>query len=286
MPSAITSSSSALARSIIIRTNESWSASADAVDERLGDLEDVQRQRVQVAQRRVARAEVVERQAHAELAQRVQRRDAALGVLEQLALGDLEHEVDGRDAGVLDRARGPSSIRSGWRSSTAQRLTCTERIGAAARRCQRRAWRHASRSTKRPIATIMPVSSASGMNSAGMIRAALGVLPAHERLGGGGVARGERDDRLVVDGQLAALDGAAQVVLHLAAVQHQRPAPRGRSARSSALPAILAWYIAMSAWRISSSSSAAPWLRGGDADAEADREQLAAGLDRAAGRPP
>ncbi len=40
---------------------------------------------------------------------------------------------------------------------------------AFASSCQRLACRHASRSTKRPIATIIPVSSASGMNSAGMI---------------------------------------------------------------------------------------------------------------------
>ena len=34
--------------------------------------------------------------------------------------------------------------------------------------CHSRAWRHASRSTKRPMATIRPVSSASGTNSDGI----------------------------------------------------------------------------------------------------------------------
>ena len=47
---------------------------------------------------------------------------------------------------------------------------------------QRRSVRQASRSTQLPIATIRPVSSASGMNSPGGTSAALGVLPAHERL--------------------------------------------------------------------------------------------------------
>ena len=55
-------------------------AAGDAVDERLGDLEDVERERVQVAQRRVAGAEVVEREPHAELAQLAQRRRSCCGV--------------------------------------------------------------------------------------------------------------------------------------------------------------------------------------------------------------
>src|SRR4051794_1432615 len=47
-------------------------AGGQAVDERLGDLQRVQRQRMQVRQRRVACAEVVEGDLHAELAQLVE----------------------------------------------------------------------------------------------------------------------------------------------------------------------------------------------------------------------
>src|SRR4051794_12452932 len=75
----------------------------DRVHERLGDLDHVQRQRAQVAQRRVARAEVVERELDAQGAQRVQALDGALGVLHQQRLGDLEHEPARVDAGGGDR---------------------------------------------------------------------------------------------------------------------------------------------------------------------------------------
>ena len=49
--------------------------------------------------------------------------------------------------------------------------------------------------------------------------AALGVVPAHERLGGGHVARGELDDRLQLDDQLAALGRALEVLLEAVAAQ-------------------------------------------------------------------
>src|SRR5579859_2621490 len=47
------------------------------------------------------------------------------------------------------------------------------------------------------------------------LQAPLGMLPAYQRLGPGDPAGGERDDRLVVDAQLAALERAAQVGLEL-----------------------------------------------------------------------
>ena len=49
--------------------------------------------------------------------------------------------------------------------------------------------------------------------------AALGVVPAHERLGGGHVAGGELDDRLQLDDQLAALGRALEVLLEAVAAQ-------------------------------------------------------------------
>ena len=64
--------------------------------------------------------------------------------------------------------------------------------------------------TLRPSGTISPLSSASGMNSAGDTQAALGVLPADQRLDAVDRAVVDRHDRLVVQPQLAAFDGAAQ----------------------------------------------------------------------------
>ena len=74
------------------------------VDERLGHLEDVDRQPLQRVQRRVAGPEVVDRDPHAERAQALELGDAEPRVLEQRALGDLEHELARVDPGVLDPA--------------------------------------------------------------------------------------------------------------------------------------------------------------------------------------
>ena len=65
---------------------------AEVVDERLRDLEDVDREVAQVAERRVARPEVVEREPHAQVAQGVQLLDRAFGVAHRAALGDLERQ--------------------------------------------------------------------------------------------------------------------------------------------------------------------------------------------------
>ena len=67
-----------------MRANEdSWLPRAMPSTNGLGDLEDVERQLAQVAERRVAGAEVVERESHAQVPQRAQRRLAGLGVLER-----------------------------------------------------------------------------------------------------------------------------------------------------------------------------------------------------------
>ena len=116
------------------------------------------------------------------------------------------------------------------------------------------------------------------MNSAGMIRPR-SVLPAHERLGGRGVAGGQRDDRLVVHGELAHIDRAPHVVLHLAAVQHH-----GLRLGVEALEARLAGHLGLVHGHVGVADQlilVGGALAGGrDADAQPYREQLAAGLDR------
>ena len=74
---------------------------AEVGDERAVDLERVDRVAAQVGQRRVAGAEVVEHQPHAEPPQRLQRLGDRGRVLEQQALGDLQRRAaSGVEAGL------------------------------------------------------------------------------------------------------------------------------------------------------------------------------------------
>ena len=131
------------------------------------------------------------------------------------------------------------STRPGSRSSATDRLTCMRSgstVGSVSASCQRRAWRQASRRTWRPSGTISPVSSASGTNSAGGTRPRDRVLPAHERLGGDDPARVQRDDRLVLDDHLLALDRLRQLLLEVVAAQDRRRPSAARRARSAPCP--------------------------------------------------
>ena len=105
------------------------------------------------------------------------------------------------------------STRSGWASWRPERFTLMRRRIAGELAATRCIWRQDSSSTQRPSGTMRPVSSATGMNSrAGP--APLGMLPAHQRLEAGQLARGEVDDGLVVEDRTrCALERAAQVGL-------------------------------------------------------------------------
>ena len=78
---------------------------ADAGDERLVDLEVVQREPLEVAQRAVADAEVVDGEIDAELLELLEPPDRRLGVLHQRRLGDLERQAGRRQAGGSERLR-------------------------------------------------------------------------------------------------------------------------------------------------------------------------------------
>ena len=71
-------------------------------------------------------------------------------------------------------------------------------------------WRQSASSTHSPTSLDQPVSSANGMNSPGAHEAALGIVPAHERLEPAHAAVARLDDRLEVQDELVALDRAAQ----------------------------------------------------------------------------
>ena len=75
------------------------------LDEGSVDLDLVERETAQIAERRIAGAEIVHRDPHAELAQLVQGRQRRVGVLQQHRLGDLELQPLGAQAGGRQRAR-------------------------------------------------------------------------------------------------------------------------------------------------------------------------------------
>src|SRR5262249_39677967 len=77
--------------------------------ERTIDLDGVDGKRAQVAQRRIAGAEVVERDADADVAKLPQNGFCRIGVVQQRGLGDLELEAMRQNAGIiecLDDAKG------------------------------------------------------------------------------------------------------------------------------------------------------------------------------------
>src|SRR5690606_13837799 len=77
----------------------------DVLDERLVDLERLDREALEVQRRRVAGAEVVDREADAETVERLQLGDRLLGVAHDAARGQLALEIGGVESGVLEHAR-------------------------------------------------------------------------------------------------------------------------------------------------------------------------------------
>ena len=118
----------------------------------------------------------------------------------QVALGELAHRQVHRDASGRESGRDA---------------------------CQRAACAHAPSSTHRPIGSISPLSSAIGMNSAGSIRPRVGCSQ-RRSASTETIGRPERDDRLVDDAQLLALQRPAQVVLDRTGARRARAWPRRR----------------------------------------------------------
>ena len=177
-------------------------------------------------------------------AQLMQGGERRLVVLQQHRFGDLqlqplrpagreaasarEHDLDQMPALELHRREVDGDL-------DRRRASCA----AAAQAC---------RSAHSPIGTISPVSSASGMNSAGRHDAALGMVPAQQRLEAADLVALEVDDRLVVELELAVRQRLAQIELQLAARLHvARPSPARRSGRLPR-PSPLARYRARSAF--------------------------------------
>ncbi len=115
--------------------------------------------------------------------------------------------IDGStsDARIASRTISRLVGRRSWR---AERLTASS--GQSRSPCKRvsaRSSLSACSSAHVPMGTIIPVSSAIGMNSDGRIDAVAGAVPPQQRLGADDAAVGQAHDRLVEELELLALDG-------------------------------------------------------------------------------
>jgi hypothetical protein len=171
--------------------------------ERLVDLDRVDRQALEVGERRVARAEVVDAERQPDLAQAHQRRLGARRVGHQHRLGDLELEQLGvdlvlgeqardldRELGVEERARGQVDRDRELEPGVAP-LPDLREGGVEHERGQRR-----------DQAGLLGDRD----ELAGPDDPELGVVPARERLGADDAARAQVGLRLVVEADLALAD--------------------------------------------------------------------------------
>ena len=218
--------------------------------------------RLQVAERRVAGAEVVDREAHAELLELLEARgararrppSARVSVISSTSGRGSIPDVLERVADVCDDAgcwscltRQVHADAESWPGVCAySRAACAARLVAA---------------PTRPRATISPVSSASGMNSAGGIEPARRVMPADERLDAATPpSRSARSAGRCSSNWRASIARCSSA-LQLEPLEHAL-VHLGLEDPIAALAFALAMYIAASALR--SSSSASPRASGVD----------------------
>ena len=207
-------------------------AGIEAVDERLGHLQDVDREAAQVAQRRVARPEVVDGQPHAERLQRGQPLDRRLGVVHQHGLGDLQHQRRRRQPGVAParpRRRSTMSGSSSWRP---HRFTdMIARLGRRELRQPRGRLTARGAQDLAPELDDRPFSSASGMNCGGGTRPRRGCVQRTSASTPASVSPVQRDDRLVVDARARRARSRAAARPRAPGARAPRPAstPRRRA---------------------------------------------------------
>ena len=203
---------------------------AEIPHEGLVDLDLVEGEAAQVAQRRVAGAEIVHRDPHAERLETVQDRRCRAGIGHQHRFGDLQLQAPaGRP--VQRRASRTAVTRLADVNCTAETLTATLSPSG-----QRVASSQARRSTHSPSGTIRPSSSAIGMNSAGETKPRVRMVPAQQRLEAADPVRVEAVDRLVVDLEGLAGEGVAQVALEERAAPGDGHPSRARRTGTSPAP--------------------------------------------------
>ena len=195
----------------------------ERVDEGAVDLERVEREAVEVGERRVAGAEVVEDQLHPHLAERLEGRLGAGRFLDQDALGYLQAQVDGVEPGagedVGDRVRevavgdlaGGEVDRDVERALVGTLLVPLEHLAAGA--------------LLDPAPDRLDQAALLGdRDEVGRVELAVaGVVPADQGLERGHLAAREVDHRLVVEDELVAFDPLAQLALGLEPAQRAGP---------------------------------------------------------------
>ena len=182
-------------------------AGRELVHERPVDLDLVEREHVQIGQRRIAGAEIVEYDRHAELLEPVQRREIVFVVLEQHRLGDLQLQARRRQAGIGERAGNDrreialAELRRGEVDRELDVRRPMRRLGAGA--------------ADDPFAEPddQPGFLRDRDEPVGRNDAQLRVAPPHQGLRAAHAPGREGDDGLVVQLELAARDRRAQVVL-------------------------------------------------------------------------
>jgi hypothetical protein len=185
----------------------------EACDEGPVDLDDVRPQLLQVAERGVAGAEVVDRDADPEPAQRLEAFDRRLHVARERALGHLERQQSGIERGVdedpFDHGVKPRVVElpAGDVDRHVQRPAAPRRGGGD------------------DLAGLFEYPRADGDDQAARLRdrdellrhdqALVRVLPSQERLGTAHLAALQLHDRLEMHPQVAVLEGPAECTRHL-----------------------------------------------------------------------
>ena len=96
-------------------------STSDVADEAAVDLDLVEREALQIAQRGKAGAEIVQRDAHADGAELMQDGKRGLVVTDQHGLGDFEFQPVRRQAGGRERAHDPQGQRLAISTAPARR---------------------------------------------------------------------------------------------------------------------------------------------------------------------
>ena len=188
----------------------------DVVDEAAVDLDLVERKTLQIAERGIAGAEIVERDSDADAAKLMQNGKRCFVVANEHGLRDLQFEPARRQAG---RRQCRDDLQGQRAAAKLHRRDVDREVDVVGPCRGLRAGRR-----QHPFAELV--------DQAGLFRdrnefggrdhAAFGVTPAHQRFAAGDGVVGEADAGLVIDLQRLVGDGLAQIQFQLAALLDQR----------------------------------------------------------------
>ncbi len=188
---------------------------ANALDERTVDLEDIERQALQIGQRGITSPEVVDRQLNAELPELPERFDGEFDVTHDDAFGDLQLEPAGRHAGRAQRARHPfDQIRF---LKLARRQVHARHQRLVAREFRLPGDQLPAGLFQHPLPDRNNQTRLLGNDDKfrGRQKAARRMPPTHQRFDRGHPIRVQIDNRLIMHDQFAALDRLPQIVLEI-----------------------------------------------------------------------